>query len=381
MPTTLTVRGSYRGYSGCDRTVRSFVQYLVAAGVQVELIDFPEWGPTRLPDDRREPWFDALAAPVESSTVLHLCMPHQVAIAPGRLNVNFTMFEAPPAPAAWIDRNLQHDLVILPTAEPSRRAWLAAGFPEDRIRLCPLGVDAQRFRPGLAPLELRDRQGRSVADYRVRVLNVSELTARKNLLGLLRTWVRATRADDDAILIIKLKAFAPVVLLRLLRDLHFLGRMIGKSREQAAPIMFLDHVLSDAEMPRLYASATHYWSMSYGEGWDQPMTEAGAAGLQLIAPDHTAYRTYLDPTVASMIPSQPVPAICSEDPWLGPLFEGTTWWQPSEDAAVELVAKAVAGGNAPGLNARQRLATAFSWQQATARLIEILDQLEADCGR
>jgi hypothetical protein len=47
---------------------------------------------------------------------------------------------------------------------------------------------------------------------------------------------------------------------------------------QAAPVLFTDRLLPGADMPGLYAAATHYWSMSHGEGWDQPMTEAAAAG-------------------------------------------------------------------------------------------------------
>jgi hypothetical protein len=54
-------------------------------------------------------------------------------------------------------------------------------------------------------------------------------------------------------------------------------------------------------MPGLYAAATHYWSMTHGEGRDQPMTEAAASGLRLIAPDHTAYRTYLDPSAGTLL--------------------------------------------------------------------------------
>ena len=181
VPAALTVRGSYRGYSGYDATVRSFVRHLVAAGVRVGLVDVPEWGPGKLPDDRRDPWFDALALAVdESAAVLHFCMPTQVVIAPGRPNVNFTMFEATRVHAAWVAHNLRHDLVIVPT-ESSRQAWLASGFPGERIRLCPLGVDATRFRPGIEPLDLTDRRGRRVADYAVRVLNVSEVGTRKNL--------------------------------------------------------------------------------------------------------------------------------------------------------------------------------------------------------
>jgi glycosyltransferase involved in cell wall biosynthesis len=384
MPAALTVRGSYRGYSGYDATVRSFVRHLVAAGVRVGLVDFPEWGPGRLPDDRRDPWFDALAAaPVDgSAAVLHFCMPTQVLVAPGRPNVNFTMFEATRVHPAWVARNLRHDLVIVPT-ESSRRAWLASGFPGGWLRVCPLGVDAERFRPGVPPLDLTDRRGRRVADYAVRVLNVSEVGTRKNLLGLLRVWLRATRADDDAILIVKLHAAAGS-LLKFLRDLCFVQRAIGRGREEAASILLLDDVLSDAEMPRLYAAATHYWSMSFGEGWDQPMTEAGAAGLRLIAPDHSAYRAYLDPTVAALIPCRRTPARNPDDPALEALFGGAEWWRPDEDAAGEILARAIAAGGAPGPSgpgARERLATEFTWERATARLIRILDELEADRGR
>jgi hypothetical protein len=52
-------------------------------------------------------------------------------------------------------------------------------------------------------------------------------------------------------------------------------------------------------MPGLFAAASHYWSMSHGEGWDQPMIEAAASGLRLIVPRHTAYLEYLDADVAS----------------------------------------------------------------------------------
>ena len=44
-----------------------------------------------------------------------------------------------------------------------------------------------------------------------------------------------------------------------------------------------------ADMTGLMRAATHYWSMSHGEGWDLPLSKAGAMGLSLIAPRHSAY--------------------------------------------------------------------------------------------
>ena len=54
--------------------------------------------------------------------------------------------------------------------------------------------------------------------------------------------------------------------------------------------MFESRVFTDAELPSLYAAATHYVSLSHGEGWDMPLCEAAASGLAVIAPRHTAYR-------------------------------------------------------------------------------------------
>jgi glycosyltransferase involved in cell wall biosynthesis len=372
MVPSLTVRGPYKGYSGHDCHVRNFVRCLVGLGVQVGLMDIPHWSPAKLPSAQCDPWFDQLAEPVPSAVALHFCMPHQVRPLAGKLTINFTMFEATCIPQVWVDHNLRHDLVVVPT-ESSRRAWLESGYPADRIMLCPLGVDGERFHPGVEPLDLLDERGRRVADYRARFLNVSEVIPRKNLLSLLRVWISNTHADDDAILIMKINHVNHhLCLIKFLRDLCFLEQEIGKSRMQAASLLFLDETFSDHEMPRLYTTATHYWSMSYGEGWDQPMTEAGAARLSLIAPDHSAYRQYLDPTIATLLPCREVPAVFNGSEELQRLFVGAKWWRPDEQAAGVALRNAIAGAGDPSSGARDRLLRDFSWKKATLRLVDIL---------
>ncbi|MGD9508675.1 MAG: glycosyltransferase, partial [Geminicoccaceae bacterium] len=302
----LAIRGTLGGYSGYDITVRSFVRALGALGVDLELIDFPAWSSLRLPPAKLSPPLSVPNPSVSSSTIVQFCMPPQTLRYAGLRAINFTMFEYDRVPRAWLEHSLrQHHLVV--PEESSRAAWLAEAFPPERISLCPLGVDCERFRPGLAPLPLDEVRGRPIGAYRTRFLNVASVIPRKNLLGLLRVWLDATRADDDAVLILKLSHSGSAAA-RLMRDLHFLERSLGRTRDQAAALLLLDPSLSDAEMPRLHANATHYWSMSHGEGWDQPMTEAAACGLRLIAPDHTAYRAYLDPSVATMLPCARRPA-------------------------------------------------------------------------
>src|SRR5262249_17289388 len=100
-----------------------------------------------------------LGAPVPARAMLHFCMPHQVRAARSQITVNYTMFEADRIPERWVRFNTSHDLVIVPTAS-SRDAGTASGFPAERVRVCPLGVDAGRFHGGAAPLALTDREGR-----------------------------------------------------------------------------------------------------------------------------------------------------------------------------------------------------------------------------
>ena len=337
----LTIRGSVGGYSGYESTVRSFLRALLEIGADVGLVDFPEWSGMRLPADKREAWLDALSAAPASPALVQFCLPFQMLPAGDCLNVNFTMFELDRIPCFWLQHSLTHDLVIVPEAA-SRQAWLNDGFPESRIRTCPLGVDSERFRPGLEPLPLGTVRGRPVADHRVRLLNVSAIQPRKNLLALIGVWLEATRPDDDAVLVVKLSHTGLGGAL-FMRDVHLFEQRLGRTRDEAASLLFIDPVLSDAEMPGLYAAATHYWSMSHGEGWDQPMTEAAASGLRLIAPDHTAYRTYLDPSVATLLPCRQEPAsrldVAEADPRIYRSFFSADplWWEPDRERIADRI--------------------------------------------
>lgn len=371
---SLLVRGPFRGASGYDHHVREFVRELARQGVAVQLVDLPEWGPATLPPEQREAWFEALGRPVGAAVALHFCMPHQVTPFAGLANVNFTMFEATRVHPSWIAANGRHDLVVLPT-ESSRRAWIDSGLSPGKIRLCPLGINPDRFARPAEPLPLRTERGEPVAGYRTRFLNVSELGPRKNLVGLVRAWLLATTADDDAILVVKLGAYAPGRREQWSRQLETVQRELGKPLAAAAPIHVVRAIFSDAEMPRLFAAATHYVSLSHGEGWDQPMVEAAASGLRLIAPDHSAYRAYLDPSVAQLVPSELTPAAYDGDPATALLFVGADWWQPDEAAAVACIRAAIEGRDTPRAAARQRVLAGFTWQQATRRLVAILDEV------
>ena len=371
---SLRVRGPFRGPSGYDHHVREFTLELVRQGIQVQLVDVPEWGATRLPPQTVDPWFEELLRPLDSPLTLHFTMPHQVKIDPETLNVNHTTFEATQVPQRWIEQNLRHDQVLVPS-ESSRRAWINSGYPKERIRLCPLGINPHIFAQPVMPLSFRTQSGRPVLDFGVRFLNVSELGPRKNIVGLLHAWLDATREDDDAILILKLSRNSPGWFELLMLQMRTLERETGRYFIDAAPVEMLFDLLPDTEMPRLFAVGTHYISLSHGEGWDQPMVEAAVSGLRLIAPDHSAYPTYLTPETATLIPSREVPARFEGDPQLQALFADANWWEPNHQAAVAAIRTAIAHPTAGPYGAREGILARFTWEQSTRQLIDALDQL------
>jgi glycosyltransferase involved in cell wall biosynthesis len=370
------IRGPFTGPSGYDHHVREFTRALGKLGVSVQLTNLNEWSPVRLPHNLRDPWFESLSREVPAGVVLHFSFPTQVSPDPSRANVNFTMFEASRIPVAWVRALEWSTLVVVPTAQ-SRQAFVDSGVPESKMRLCPLAVRADRFRQGVPTLDLGLEGGRPVASFGRRFLNVSELGPRKNFRGLVRTWLRATTPDDDAVLILKVGCYTPGSLAYLGLEMAAAQTEANKRLDEAAPILIVHDILPDADMPRLFASASHYLSLSFGEGWDLSMMEAAASGLRLMAPAHTGYLAYLDPDIATMVPVRRVRVDMSETSWENALFAGADWWQPDEDAAVEMLRAAIEGGDVPRVSARDRIASRFTWEAAARRLIEVLAEAEA----
>jgi glycosyltransferase involved in cell wall biosynthesis len=368
--------GAFRGAFGYDRHLRGFVRGFRRRGIAVRVYDEGDREHPPVFQSWQDPYFERLNRPVGARVLLQSRMPHHTKVRTDRAVVNLTTFEATGVPRDWVELSRRHPFTVV-TTEACRRAWLDSGAPADRIRVCHLGVDPEIF-PGAAdPLPLRLATGRRVADFRARFLNVSALCPRKNLLGLMRVWLRATSRDDDAILIQKMTLYAANEYAWYLAQLDRLQRDLGKRFDDAAPIHTILRVFPDRDVPRLFAAATHYISLSHGEGWDLPMLEAAASGLRLIAPDHSAYQTYLDAASARLLPSRESPVVF---PYPGPtakLFAGLNWWEPDEDAAVVAIQEAIAGRDTPTASARARVLRDFTWERATDRMVEILTEAEA----
>ncbi|CAO3441228.1 tetratricopeptide repeat protein [Azospirillum endophyticum] len=361
LPSGIVVRGVYRDSSGYAYTVRQFVRHLIASGIKVHLMDLCYAPMDHLSLDQIDPLFQSLTEPVRAKAILNFTTPVAVEAVPGLKTIAYTMFEATRIPALWTAHSRQHDHTIVATPS-SRDAWIASGQRADQVSICPAGVDPIDEK-SVAKLDVVDPFGRRLSSYPTRILNVSDFNDRKNLRGILRTWLRNTNAVDPAALVLKVgKASGTSDAFRALVDETTRGSGIPLSA--AAPIFLIDGKLSDKEILSLFATCTHYWSMSHGEGWDLPMTQAGAMGLTLIAPQHSAYTAYLDDKVAHLLP-------CSVGPATGS-YSGLEWWFPDEAAAGELLQRIIHSPEACHRSAQNHLRTNLSWEVSTGRLIDTL---------
>lgn len=350
----LPVRGPLQGLSGYAHMTNRLVGALRRGGAAVHVMGLLG----------TESWVDPVTAVPRSRAVLNCLTPPTVEPVPGLATINFSMFEGTRIPAFWSGYSAMHDLVIVPTRS-SWTAWAERGFPQDRLRLCPLGVDPEA--PAGPILTAPVPGGRPLLEYRHRFLNVSDFIPRKNVDGLLRVWLRTTTPSDDAVLILKLgkgNAQTRAAIQALFRETE---AAVGKRLDRAAPVVVVDQGLDEVAMTALFRAATHYWSLSHGEGWDLPMTQAGAMGLTLIAPRHSAYAAYLDDEIALMLPTRPSPG---RQPYVG-----LEWWSPDEVAAVDTIARIVRNGLRPAGSARDRLIREFSWERSGERLVAVLRDL------
>ncbi|MBY6266384.1 tetratricopeptide repeat protein (plasmid) [Azospirillum sp. 412522] len=371
LPDGYVVRGPFSVLSGYGDLAQRFVRAMLGQGAALRLIGLREdetWRPERpeggVPTD----------APLRAAASLSFLTPALTEPIPGLPTVNYTMFEGPRVPRFWARCNAaHHDLVVVPT-DSSRLAWIAAGYPADRLRVCPPGIEPHPGDLREPSRHLAGPTGRLIADYRVRMLNISDFIARKNIDGLLRVWLRATRADDDAILILKVGKGGPTLAQDLSRLFDRTARHVGRGFDKAAPIAVLTSRLDEAGMSTLYALATHYWSLSHGEGWDLPLTRAGARGAALIAPAHSAYTAYLDETAAHLIPAGTGPALMPYSRAAYPPFHGLDWWHPDEDAATDILARIIRDPDAERRDARSALTGRFTWNRAASTLSDIMEE-------
>ncbi len=170
-----------------------------------------------------------------------------------------------------------------------RRLYLAAGVAPEKVKVVPLGIDPQSFRPDAKPLPLATRKT-------FKFLFVGGTIYRKGPDVLLRAYLATFTAADDVCLVIKDFGGNSV----------YQGQTLGvqikaaQAQPNAPEILHLTDDLPPESLPSLYTACDCLVHPYRGEGFGLPVLEAMACALPVIctgggstddfATDEFAYR-------------------------------------------------------------------------------------------
>ncbi len=291
-----------------------------------------------------------------------------------RYVIGRAMYETDRIPPSWLDSLKVLDEVWVP-ARFNVETFRASGL-EIPIYRVPEGIDTDQFRPGLPPLVLPGARGQIF-------LSVFSWQVRKGWDVLLRAWALAFTARDDVSLVLRTYLMeqpdrpdgARIIDQAIDR---YLSDSIGMRREDLAPIVVLADTVSEADLPRLFASADCYVGPSRGEGWGRPYMMAMACGLPAIATRWSGNLDFMNDDNSLLIEVEDLVPVRSHHPeqaahlWAEPRVEhlASLMWQASQDRAL---------ASRLGQKARSDMVEHWSWQSvaqiALDRLHEISDSL------
>lgn len=284
-----SVYAPYRGITGYDYVVRSFLKEWYNQGHDVALSEFARWSNRRGGTDIEHiiTEFEANNSKITPEFHINFCLLDQAKLNLNVPNFIYTMFESDRICQGWVESAKKLDGIIVPT-KFSQDVFVKSGIPSDKVVVCPVPLDINIIRNKPSNIELADFEGNDLRKYKHRFLNVSEYITRKNVDGLIQSWCDETKETDEACLILKLASNSGL-------KTDFFQQKLDKivKKKNCAPIFVYFEHLDENKMLALYRYCTHYITASYGEGWGVSESICGVLGKKLIAPNSTAFTAYL----------------------------------------------------------------------------------------
>jgi glycosyltransferase involved in cell wall biosynthesis len=196
-----------------------------------------------------------------------------------------------PYPPAWTAKiNREFDQLWVYT-DWIRQQAITSGIAPERVRLVPLGVDAEIFRPEGPRSALPTRKS-------FRFLFVGTAVVRKGFDILLAAYLDAFTRDDDVSLVIKDHSG------NAFHSPTYRAEIEGAIRNPKAPeILYIDNFLPSQELAALYRACNVGVFPYRAEGFCLPILEAMACGTPSIVPERGACRDFCSEETSFLVPA------------------------------------------------------------------------------
>jgi glycosyltransferase involved in cell wall biosynthesis len=203
--------------------------------------------------------------------------------------VLFQPWEYGSLPVEWVEKipKVVHEVWVY--TDYLRECYIASGLDPALVRVIPLGIGPDEFKPDVAPAAwLRERTGE-----RFCFLFNGGITLRKGVDILVNAYLNEFRADEQVCLVIKgSNAYKKELALQV----ETLSRRPG-----IAGILYLTDDILPRELPSLYAACDCYVHPYRAEGYGLPIAEAMACGKPVIVTGAGACRDFADEQTAYCI--------------------------------------------------------------------------------
>lgn len=283
-----------------------------------------------------------------------------------KLKVGLYNYESDLLPKMWKDSHRHVDYII-PSSQFSKDIFLAAGWPEEKCVVVPLGIDPitkERWE-SVEPYKLK-------TEKKFKFLNVSIPHYRKNIDLLVDAYYRTFSGKDDVCLILKTSMQKPKNKFEIdvgasIKELQ----KIHANRPDGLPhIEVIQNYIPD--MLSLYKSCDVLVNAASSEGFGLPMLEALDAGRVVIAPRCSGHLDFLNDNNSLLVDVKEIEA--------GPKYQ---YWIETPGAKTNLPkidflcqALLIAYRNYPVLQEKfapeaRRVSQQFTWENTARKILEL----------